>query len=200
MSNNVMPEEIKVTNQGTNYIDQKVLVGDYYTGSIGRTSTVPEIAYRTIKTGSLPIFVEHIDTSVDYSAVSNGEFTVAIRLYIDNSNGNTFTATGGTETKPCKPLNVEYVNKQSEVSLFVDPTVTNLTGSSDFVVVYSQFFRDSAGNRDTLSGVDGSIFKNGRKLVIPPNSEVLVEVESSGTAGNTATLLTYLSFIEAGVY
>tara|TARA_R110000751_G_scaffold73408_1_gene148444 strand:+ start:21593 stop:22231 length:639 start_codon:yes stop_codon:yes gene_type:complete len=212
MSNPVLPDPLNVNitspnpllttveNQGTNYVDQKILNGDYYSGFIQRQSTVPETVYRVVKTGNAPLFIESVTVDIDYSGISSGEFTLAVRVYVDTSNANTWSYTGGTAVSVGKPLNVELINQTAQSEWITSPVVTGPTGDADFVLLYNQYFRDSSGNRDSVSGVGSTFFKEGRKLVIPANSEMLIEIESSGANGNSAELLTYINFIEPGEY
>ena len=191
---------IDVNGQGTNYIDKKILAGDYFSGFFQKVYTAPETAYRVIKTGSAPLFIESVDVEVDYSSITGGEFTFVVRAFVDISNSSTWSYTGGTPIPAGKPLNVALINKMPVSEWVVDPVVSNLTGTADFILLYNQYFRESSGNRDSVSGVDNNFFSDGRKLIIPPNSEVLIEVEASGGAGNTAGVLTYVNFVEPGEY
>ena len=188
-----------VVNQGLNYRDQKITAGDYFSGFISRSSTVPEVIYRVVKTKDQPLIIEDVSTDIDYSGISNGSFTLTTKVYMSNSNANTWSYTGGIPAKTGKPLNVEFINKIADFDLIVLPDVTlDPASEPDFIIYYSQYFRDSSGNRDMLTGVNSDFFSDDRKLIIPPNTEMLIESTTSGDNGNTAEIRSFIKFIEPG--
>ena len=186
--------------KGVDYIDLKIKDGDYFSGYLIRTTTAPETFYRVIKTGNVPLVIESVLSAIDYSDVVDGEFTLSTRIYVDISNYNDWSYVGGTPTKIGKPLSTEFINKVPQFDMIVEPDVGPITGGPDFVTSLIQYFRDTSGNRDIISGVEDSFFSDGRKLIFPANSEILVETVTSGDVGNTADVRTYLNFIEPGDY
>jgi hypothetical protein len=202
MANNVLPNPlpVEVEDQGTDYVDQKIMIGDYFSGYLSRTSTVPETIYRVIKTGAVPLIIESVLSDIDYSSIVDGEYTVSSRIYIDASDDNDWSYTGGTAVKSGKPLNAEFINKEPQYDLINDPVMGTVTGNPDFIVSFLQYFKDTSGNTETLTGVNQTFFADGRKLVIPANSEALVEVITSGDVGNQGVIRSFINYIEPGEY
>ena len=196
MSKFIFPEQVKIENQGTNYIDQKIQSGNYFSGSLTRNSIVPETFYRVIKTGGVPLIIESIIDYVNYLSSPTGELSLQTRIYIDISNSNSWTYSGGSTVKVGKPLSVELINSAPEFDVVESPTIDTLTGDFDFIVGSSQYFVDTA----SLVGIASSMFNADRKLIIPANSEVLVESISSGTALVAGDITTFINAIEPGDY
>lgn len=184
-------------NVSLSYAERMIRDGRYYTGFISRQTTSPETVYRVVKTNDKAMVLEDVFTDIDFSSVNDGEVQVVTRVYSADSDISDWSYTGGTPVKPGRQLNFGFVNQEPDTDYIVDPVVT-ITPESlpDITISYLQIFVDTNGNRNFVGQNNSNVLGGGRKLIIPPNSEALIEVVTGGDPGNTINLITFLNFVE----
>jgi hypothetical protein len=124
----------------------------------------------------------------------DGNFLYEMDAYVDISNNNTFTYTGGVTAPLGKPLSTQYVNNTPISTIEVGVTAT-VTGEADYHLFDDQLTRDTSGNRSTQSGITSSLFSDGRITVIAPNSKVLIKSQFIGDVA-TANITNMFYFKE----
>ena len=169
--------------------------GLYFSGFINRQVAAPDVTYRVIKTGSRAFELQSINTNIDYSDSSDGEIEVIIDAFAKDSISNTWSYTGGVAGKAGKSLNTEFINDLPVTDVISGADVT-LSGDADFVLLYEQVLIDTSSNRETIGSTESVMLADGRKLVVPPNSEMLVRTVVNSDGGNTIGLITTLNFTE----
>lgn len=182
--------------QGLSWKDRANELGAYYRANTPTSAaTVGTTTYAVFKANATQVRVVDLTRDTNYSSIANGEFAVRTNLYFQGSNKNTWSYTGGVEIRRGTNQNLNFLNSVSISSIVESPTV-DVAGQQDVIASFVQFYRDSQGSRDTLTGVEASFFNNGRFLILPPGAEILVENIYSGDVGNVANTATFYDFIE----
>ena len=132
--------------------------GVYFASSLTRVGRLIDgiPTYTVIDTDDLYTVLEDAVIDIDYQNSGDGNVSLKAEFYAINSNKSDITVTGGTPINLGVPLNMDFVNTLSNASFNFDATVTINSGEPDFIIVLSQYYRDTAGNRESLTGVKGS--------------------------------------------
>mgnify|MGYP003654793091 FL=1 len=213
MSNNVFPVPMRTTSDNLDALitdqdrfktdtssrqEQMMARGVYFTSSIPELNReidgVP--TYIVVDTGNLYHVLEELTIDVDYENSGDGNVNVVVEFYAIDSNRSDITVTGGTPLNLGVPLNLDYVNVLSAATFTFDATVTINSGVPDFILYSSQYYKDTAANRESLTGVSASFFDKDRKLIMPPNKRFIFRSTSGGTATGTVNSLAQFSFTE----
>ena len=213
MSNNVFPVPMRTTSDNLDALitdqdrfktdcssrqEQMMARGTYFTSSIvGENREIDGVpTYIVVDTGNLYHVLEELTIDVDYENSGDGNVNVVVEFYAIDSNRSDITVTGGTPLNLGVPLNLDYVNVLSTATFTFDATVTINSGEPDFILYSSQFYKDTAANRESLTGVSSSFFDKARKLIMPPNKQFVFRTISLGTATGTVDSLAQFSFTE----
>tara|TARA_R110000744_G_C19371646_1_gene562800 strand:- start:31407 stop:32084 length:678 start_codon:yes stop_codon:yes gene_type:complete len=176
--------------------EQDMLDGIYFTSSLASAGApVNNVTYTVINTGPKYYILEEMAIAINYELVTDGSVNVVTEFFAEDSDKSSFTVTGGTPANLGVPLNLDCINCVSEAE-FVFGAAVSITGVPDFVVYASQYYKDTAGNRESLSGIQSSFFEKGRKLIMSPNKTYVFRTTSSGSAAGTGSSLTLFSFTE----
>lgn len=184
--------------QGLDWKARAVEQGNFFTVKAQDLYTVGDVAYGVIKTNDKPLRLINIGYQVRYGDITDGQFTIRTEMFIQGSDLNTWSYTGGVISNSGKPINTTFINNKPETDVVIDPIVT-LTGESDFLIRLIDYFRDSSGGRDMLTGVEQSFFNNEKYILIPPNSEALIRRQVEGTIGNSAEVYIYYDYAEGEI-
>ena len=181
--NNTGVGDRKLKTVSSDFKEVEICRGHEYVGVVQRNA-VPtgNTFYSVINTGSKYLIINDLDVMVNF-ITGDGNFLFEMDAYVDISNQNTFTYTGGVNAPLGKPLSTQYVNEipVSTIDIGVTPTIT---GESDYHLFDEQLSVDTSGNRNTQSAIASGLLSNGRVTVIAPNSKVLIK---SQFIGDTAT-------------
>ncbi|MDB4277804.1 hypothetical protein N9895_02065 [Gammaproteobacteria bacterium] len=172
--------------------------GDYFASGFPAVNRgVGEVVYNLIATGDKYLIMEDIRIFADYFNVESGSFKIDLFLYAENSDSNTFTYTPTASASVGVPLNLDFVNKVSNTK-FSRPEVVGITGEPDFTLLSFEYFRDTNGNRESITGTESSFFEDGRRLILSPNTEYMFVTIYDGTAtpSSTATVRNQFYFTE----
>tara|TARA_R110000765_G_scaffold402510_1_gene498316 strand:- start:1466 stop:2200 length:735 start_codon:yes stop_codon:yes gene_type:complete len=184
---------------GTSRQEIDMVVGNYFTSSIARDGRpidgIP--TYIVVDTSSdFYQILEELTISVDYQNAGDGNVNVKTEFYAMDSTRSSVTVTGGTPTNIGVPLNLDFVNVLSAAEFLFDATVTINSGVPDFTIYSSQYYKDSSGNMETVTGLKPSFFDKGRKLIMSPGKRYVFRTTSSGTATGTVDSLAQFSFTQ----
>jgi hypothetical protein len=180
--------------------DRSISTGDYFIATNLRTAIpADDIFYRVIKTNAQYFVLEDLNINVDWTNALDGTTTISVDLYIDQSNRNTWTYTGGTEVKAGTSLNAEFINLTPDSDVVVGATVTDLTGDPDYRIYYTQTFIDISGNRNDVTTIGEQFFENNRKIIIPPSSTALLVTTTTGPVGSTVDAFSQLSYSQGTI-
>lgn len=187
---------------GTSRQEVDMSSGNYFTSSIARAGRpidgVPTYIVVDTSAGFYQI-LEELSISIDYQNAGDGNVNVKTEFYAMDSVRSDITVTGGTTTNIGVPLNLDFVNVLSEASFMFDATVTINSGIPDFTIYASQYYKDSSGNRETVTGLKSSFFDKGRKLIMSPSKRYVFRTVSSGTSTGTVDSLAQFSFTQKPV-
>ena len=176
--------------------EASAIAGEYYAASSERLGVATgNLYYTVLQTGSKQVTLEDLVVILNFSDVSDGQFDYEIRAYVDSSNKNDWSFTGGFTGSLGSPLNTALINNVSDALITADANVT-LTGSSDYFIYAASDYVDTSANRDIISETKNSFFTNDRKLIIPPNTSVLFESRTGGTATGTVDITSQIFTIE----
>ena len=192
--NNANVGDRKLKTVTTNFQEVEICRGKFYTGVVKRESVLTNNDfYSVIQTGEKYLLITNLDVMINFNS-GDGAFNYEMSAFIDVSNDNTFSYTGGINARLGKSLNTANVNDApaSTIQLGVTPTIT---GVSDYLLLESQIIRDASGNRDNANVMQSTMFSDGRLVVIEPNSEVLIKSSFTGIDGN-ANVTTMFYFKE----
>ena len=175
---------------------EQIIAGDYFSASTIRQNVASgETHYRVIQTNNSYLAIDDIEIQVDYGGITNGQFVTEVDLFASDSSRNSFTVTSGTPEKTGVPMNLDYVYKLSE-SDFIADAEAQLSGDPDFVIYRSDYYRETNGPREMLTGDKSQFFGKGRRLILSPNKTYLFRTRTSGNGGGTVNMRTVFNFIE----
>lgn len=192
--NNANVGDRKLKTVTTNFQEVEICRGKFYTGVVKREAVLTNNDfYSVIQTGEKYLLITNLDVMLSFNS-GDGAYMYEMSAFIDVSNDNTFSYTGGINARLGKSLNTANVNDApaSTIQLGVTPTIT---GVSDYLLLESQIILDASGNRDNANVIQSSMFGDGRLVVIEPNSEVLIKSSFTGIDGN-ADIITMFYFKE----
>jgi hypothetical protein len=177
--NNTGVGDRKLKTVSSDFREVEICRGHEYVGVVKRNA-VPtgNTFYSVINTGSKYLLINALDVMINFIS-GDGNFLYEMDAYVDISNNNTFTYTGGVTAPLGKPLSTQYVNNTPISTIEVGVTAT-VTGEADYHLFDDQLTRDTSGNRSTQSGITSSLFSGGRITVIAPNSKVLIKSQFTG--------------------
>lgn len=176
----------------TNQTREEALITDaeYYAGFLQRTAIPPiDTYYNVVKTGTNYVSIEDLIITVNGTLITSGVLDLVVEAYFRESVLNTFDF---TTTVPDIPIgrntNTEYINKLPTTLLAEAVIVNSLTGQPDFTLYSTHLQVETQGNRLNRS-LDTSVFFAGvRKMLLKPNTEVLLVTRATGNAVGTFSL------------
>jgi len=174
---------------GSSRIDRSINDSDSYVGSFLETGlAVGSVTNFVVQVGTRDVALEDISTVLDFSLVTDGRMTVVLRMYVEGSNINTWSHDGGgVALNVGRNLNATNINKLPESMITVNPANVMVSGIEDYELQFSEFFIDTQGNRENLATNTASFFRNGRRILLPANSEHLFVSTVTGDATGTST-------------
>jgi len=140
-------------------------------------------------TGDRWVVVEAINAILDFTNVTSGNFKHTIDAAVMSSNGSVFTYNAVNPLPPGRSVNSAFINDFPLSRLDLDLGDVNFSGTFDYNFFYEDFYLDVQGSRSSISSTEQSFFDVG-KIIITPNTEVLVRAESTGSALGTADVRT----------
>lgn len=177
--NNTGVGDRKLKTVSSSFQEVEICRGHEYVGVVKRDAVATDNTfYSVINTGAKYLIINDLDVMINFTA-GDGNFLYEMHAYVDISNGNTFTYTGGVNAPLGKPLSTQYVNNTPVATIDVGVTPT-VTGEADYHLFDDQLSIDTTGNRSTQSAIASSMFANGRITVIAPNSQVLIKTDFTG--------------------
>lgn len=192
--NNTGVGDRKLKTVSSDFKEVDICRGHEYVGVVKRNAvSTDNTFYSVINTGAKYLIINDLDAMINFTS-GDGDFLFEMHAYIDISNSNTFTYTGGVTAPLGKPLSTQYVNNTpvSTIEVGVTPAVT---GEADYHLFDEQLARDTSGNRNTQNAIASSILENGRVTVIAPNSKVLIKTDFIGDNA-TANIINMFYFKE----
>lgn len=192
--NNTGVGDRKLKTVSSDFKEVEICRGHEYVGVVKREAVATDNTfYSVINTGSKYLLINDLTVMVNFIE-GDGNFLYEMHVFVDVSNANTFSYTGGVNAPLGKPLATQFVNNTpvSTIDVGVTPTIT---GVLDYHLFDEQVTRDTSGNRSTSGVIASSMFANGRITVIAPNSQVLIEAKFTGDVG-TADITTMFYFTE----
>jgi hypothetical protein len=192
--NNANVGDRKLKTVTTNFQEVEICRGKFYTGVVKREAVLTNNDfYSVIQTGEKYLLITNLDVMLSFNS-GDGAYMYEMSAFIDVSNDNTFSHTGGINARLGKSLNTANVNDAPASTIQLGVTTT-ITGASDYLLLESQIILDASGNRDNANVIQSSMFGDGRLVVIEPNSEVLIKSSFTGIDGN-ADIITMFYFKE----
>lgn len=163
--------------------------GEYFVGSSQRVNIPVNNTYYSVIKAAPDKFLVIEDALIDlnYQNLSNGSYNVELDGFVDISNGNTWTHNTISPLPIGRPLSATLVNSFPSSTVDLGVAVT-LTGNADYRLYFSNFFRETQGNRESVSGSGSSFFNAGRQVILAPNQEILIRTRTTGAATGTADL------------
>lgn len=163
--------------------------GEYFVGSSQRVGIpVNNTFYSVIKAASDKyLVIEDALPDLNYQDLSNGSYNVELDGFVDISNGNTWTHNTISPLPIGRPLSASLINSFPSSTVDLGVAVT-LTGDADYRLYFSNFYRETKGSSESVSGSGSSFFESGRQIVLSPNQEILIRTRTSGEANGVADL------------
>ena len=184
---------------GTTREEIAMIEGEYYAGENERLAVPIGNTYHTVLvTGDKQVTVEDLVILLNFSDITDGKYTYQLYAYIEGSNRNTWSYTGGTATTLGTPLNCALVNQVGNAGIVGNVNAT-VTGVRDFNIHYASVYIDNSGNRESLTETRNSFFTQDRRIIVPPHTKVLFEAVTSGDAVGTADVSTQIFTIESDI-
>ena len=192
--NNTGVGDRKLKTVSSDFKEVEICRGHEYVGVVKRDAvSTDNTFYSVINTGAKYLIINDLNVMINFTS-GDGNFLYDMHAYIDISNSNTFTYTGGVTAPLGKPLSTQYVNNTPVSTIEAGVTAT-VTGEADYHLFDDQLTRDTSGNRSTQSAISSNFFSNGRMTVIAPNSKVLIKSQFIGDIA-TADIITMFYFKE----
>lgn len=168
------------------------LEGNLFGGSTERLNVPAISTYHTLlTTGDSYFAFEDSEVIIDSFSLTDGNLNIKLLAYFVDSDISSFTYTPSGIVVPAgRNLNSELINVSPLASLDRGGVVSGLTGSPDFVIYNANFYVNTQGNQNERSGVGFDFLEGSRKLIIPPNKQLLISTVSTGTAGGTYDIFT----------
>lgn len=188
-------------NVASSPISRAIERGDYFAGSITRTGVaISSTFYWLVTAKEKDLIINHIDPKFNLSAVLQGTLTYVTDVFMQQSNRNDFSYSGGTANASFGAcVNGYYINKASNAQLSAGGTVSGLTGVPDYVITDANVFLATQGNANSQSGTVNSFFEGDNVIIIPANTTALFRSVASGSATGTLSIDTALFFTERAV-
>ena len=123
---NIGDRKLKTTT--TDFQEVEICRGKFYTGVVKREAVVTNNDfYSVIQTGEKYLLITNLDVMINFNS-GDGAFNYEMSAFIDVSNDNTFSYTGGISERLGQSLNTAKVNDtpSSTIQLGVTPTITGL--------------------------------------------------------------------------
>lgn len=171
----------------------------FYISTIRQGVPAGDVTYRVMRSNLKSVGLEDLTVDADYSQLGNGTYTVSVQMYVQGSKRNEFTYDLGTIVKAGTNLNCARINEDPDSDLILDPQNVTITGDPDFQLYYSQVFVNLQGNNNLIGGSSGDFFDKNRKILIPPNTDILLATRTSGSANGGVDLISSLGFTEQEV-
>ena len=147
------------------------LVTSYATGEQGVTT---KDAFSLIRAGRKSVKIRLLDVYIS-SFTGVGRSTFLTEMYLGNSNRNSFTITDdGTINPNGSNLNANNINDTPSFELYSGTVATIDSGSSDYQPNVFVFEATTQGNNSSDRISQSSILNEGRYILIPPNTDALV--------------------------
>lgn len=183
----IISDDGRRVNVSTSTVQElQIANGEFFTGSIDR-SAIPsgDTFYSILKAPNDKfVVIEQSIIDVNYQDALTGTMNVIINAYIDKSSGSDWTASGGVSSSAGRPLNANKINEVSSATITAGVAV-NLTGIEDYKIYFSNYFRESQGNVESISGTGSSFFDQNNQIILGPGQELLLETSTTGTSDGT---------------
>ena len=172
-------------------VDVNIATSDMWSGATERENVpINDEAFQVIRTGSRWLTIEDINVDLDFSNTGTGRYTYRLVAYVQGSNGGTFSydQDSGTVTPLGRNLNTRDINVFPEGVIETNPTNSAFSGNPDFRLLFIEHFLEVQGNSESVSENGSDFFEGDRRLLLPPNSEVLLLATTAGDASGTADI------------
>ena len=170
-------------------VESTVTAGKTFTGLSTRTAVAPPTTFDVIiVTGDKWVRIESTEVTIDFANSGTGEFKHVLVAAVDTSSGNTWTYTPVTPAPAGRPINAALINKLPEATVQFD-VGADFTGTFDYQFFYADYYRETNGSNSSLTSNDIDFFTIG-KVLLPPNSELLVRATSTGSLTGTVDIVT----------
>jgi len=172
-------------------VDVNIATADMWSGSTEREDVpINDEAFQVIRTGSRWLIIEDINVDLDFSNAGTGRYIYELVAYVQGSNGGAFSydQDSGTVTPLGRNLNTRDINVFPEGVVETNPTNSAFSGDPDFRLLFIEYFLEVQGNRESVSENGSDFFEGDRRLLLPPNSEVLLLATTTGNASGTADI------------
>lgn len=170
----------------------QIVRGEFYVGSSERAAVpIGDTYYSVLKAAPGKVLViEDAIIEIDFSSVTDGQYSVALLGYVDVSNGNTWAYTPNAPTPIGRPLNAVKVNALPTSTVDLGVTVTGFTGSADYPFFFADYFIATQGNQSSVTDTGADFFGKGRQVILGPEQALLVRTTTAGDATGPATIRT----------
>jgi len=152
-----------------------------------------------IHTNDQFLVLEDLSLNIDYSAMGSGSVTTQIQLYVMGSNRNSWAYVQNTPQKIGTALHAGYINADPDADVYFSPSLTGPTGVSDYRLYYEQAFIDTQANRLAITRGSADLFEKSRKIILPSNSEALLQTTVVGNAPGTMVLISNTAWTQGTV-
>ena len=150
------------------------------------------------------LVIEDAILELDFSAVTQGQYSFQIEGFADISNGNAWGYTPLNPVPVGRPLLASMVNDFPASTVDVGVTVNSpvLSGAADYPFFFADYFVDTQGNRVTIGSTQSTFFEKNRQVVLAPGQEMLIRSRTAGTAVGDATIrnIFFTSEIDPSVF
>jgi len=192
----IIPIDVSSTHIGR-AIDR----GDYYFADVSRAGVIiPTTYYWKVTATTKDLIITRIDPKFNIGAVTQGNLSHQTDVFLEQSNKNTWTYSGGSaDASIGSCINGYFINNQSASKLSAGGAVSGLTGTPDYTVTNANYFLATQGNANSSSGSVNNFFENEIIIVIPAGTTALFRAVTSGTSGGTLDIDTSLFYFERPV-
>lgn len=176
----VTREEVQIA-RGTFFIGSTLRVGVTSNESYSSILRAPSDKY---------LIVENAEIGIDFRNLSTGNLKYTLDSYVDISNGNTWTYSGGTTTPVGRPLNASLVNNFPSSEIVLGVTLSGFSGTPDYPFLDIRYKLESQGNNQSVTETGLSFFEKGYQIILAPDQELLVRGVTTGDATGTIDIKT----------
>lgn len=170
----------------------QMLNGAYFVGTTTAPArAIPSVVYSILRSGDKHLAIVGIEATTNVANTGEGDVTEQLRAYVETSNGNTFTYTpSGILVPTGRPLNSEFINQFPQATLEREITDVVINGDPDYILHRADLFVNTQGSSNSFDVKELRLFDEGRFVILPPNTEMLIEAPVEGTATGTVDITT----------
>ena len=184
-------ESMRLKTSSASIQEQQITEGRFFVGSTERTGvTLATPIYDSVITaGGKGFVIDDLIITLDFANTADGSLSYSLSVYVDSSNGNSWSYVPIASTPVGRSLNTDFINNfpLSTIQSGVSATVS---GAADYNIYFADYYVDTSGNRDDSSVTEIKFFDSGRQIILTEGTEILVRATIAGDATGSVDIRT----------